>query len=161
MGCREGVGGGRSTARAAGQHNPRGGKGRCFVHAHVDWSCPVSAVSARSALAVCGCDSSSVAARAVPGGQGRPERRFHALQDKVYRRDVLWRAWVAVRTNNGAPGIDKTTLAEVEEYGVARLLGELADELRQRAGGRCRRGGCLSPSRAGGRIQAVGDSLGS
>ena len=58
-----------------------------------------------------------------------PNRRFHALQDKVYREDVLWRAWLAVRANNGAPGIDKTTLAEVEQYGVARLLGELADEL--------------------------------
>ena len=51
-------------------------------------------------------------------------------ENKVYREDVLWRAWVAVRRNNGAPGIDKTTLAEVEEYGVSRLLGELADELR-------------------------------
>ena len=40
---------------------------------------------------------------------------------------------MAVRANNGAPGIDKTTLAEVEEYGVARLLGELADELRQKS----------------------------
>jgi group II intron reverse transcriptase/maturase len=43
----------------------------------------------------------------------------------------LWRAWVAVRRNNGAPGIDKTTLADVEEYGVTRLLGELASDLRQ------------------------------
>ncbi|WP_235558545.1 group II intron reverse transcriptase/maturase [Sphaerimonospora mesophila] len=51
--------------------------------------------------------------------------------DKVYRRDVLWRGWVAVRTNKGAPGIDKTTLAQVEEYGVARLLDELAAELRE------------------------------
>jgi retron-type reverse transcriptase len=59
-----------------------------------------------------------------------PGRRFHALRDKVYRRDVLWRAWVAVRRNNGAPGIDETTLAEVEEYGVDRLLGELAEDLR-------------------------------
>ena len=46
-------------------------------------------------------------------------------------RDVLWRAWVAVRANNGAPGIDGTTLAEVEEYGVSRLLGELAGDLRE------------------------------
>jgi RNA-directed DNA polymerase len=63
------------------------------------------------------------AAKADPG------RRFHALYDKVRRRDVLWRAWVAVRTNNGAPGIDKTTLADVEEYGITRLLDELACEL--------------------------------
>jgi RNA-directed DNA polymerase len=59
-----------------------------------------------------------------------PGRRFHALRDKVYRRDVLWRAWVAVRRNDGAPGIDGTTLADVEEYGVERLLDEVAEELR-------------------------------
>jgi RNA-directed DNA polymerase len=66
------------------------------------------------------------AAKAEPG------RRFHALYDKVCRRDVLWRAWAVVRRNNGAPGIDKTTLAQVEEYGVARLLDELASELRDK-----------------------------
>src|SRR6266576_2555296 len=65
------------------------------------------------------------AAKADPG------RRFHALHDKVSRSDVLWRAWVAVRRNNGAPGIDKITLAQVEEYGIGRLLGELASELRE------------------------------
>ena len=65
------------------------------------------------------------AAKADPG------RRFHALWDKVFRRDVLWRAWVEVRRNDGAPGIDKTTLADVEEYGVSRLLDELAAELRE------------------------------
>ena len=43
----------------------------------------------------------------------------------------MWRAWVALRRNNGAPGIDKTTLADVEEYGVTRLLGELAIQLRE------------------------------
>ena len=37
-----------------------------------------------------------------------------------------------MRSNNGAPGIDKITLAAVEEYGVTRLLGELASELRER-----------------------------
>jgi RNA-directed DNA polymerase len=66
------------------------------------------------------------AAKADPG------RRFHALMDKVIRSDVLWRAWVMVRRNNGAPGIDKITLAQVEEHGVARLLGELASELREK-----------------------------
>jgi RNA-directed DNA polymerase len=67
------------------------------------------------------------AAKADPG------RRFHALRDKVYREDVLQRAWYAVRRNNGAPGIDKITLADVEEYGVTRLLGELAGDLREGA----------------------------
>ncbi len=64
------------------------------------------------------------AAKADPG------RRFHALRDKVFRRDVLWRAWVNVRRNNGAAGIDRTTLAMVEQYGVSRLLEELAGDLR-------------------------------
>ncbi len=65
------------------------------------------------------------AAKADPG------RRFHALWDKVLRRDVLWRAWVAVRSNDGAPGIDRITLDQVEQYGVSRLLDEVASELRQ------------------------------
>jgi RNA-directed DNA polymerase len=66
------------------------------------------------------------AAKADPG------RRFHALYDKICRRDVLWRAWAAVRRNNGAPGTGKITLAAVEEYGVSRLLDELASELEER-----------------------------
>jgi len=64
------------------------------------------------------------AAKADPG------RRFHALQDKVYRRDVLERAWVIVRRNRGAAGIDRTSIADVEEYGVSRLLEELAADLK-------------------------------
>jgi len=65
------------------------------------------------------------------GAKADPGRRFHALYDKVHRRDVLRCAWAKVRSNNGAPGIDKITLAAVEEYGVTRLLDELAGELRE------------------------------
>jgi RNA-directed DNA polymerase len=65
------------------------------------------------------------AAKADPG------RRFHTLMDKIWRRDVLMRAWVAVRRNDGAPGIDKTTLGQVELYGVVRLLDELTTELKE------------------------------
>jgi RNA-directed DNA polymerase len=65
------------------------------------------------------------AAKADPG------RRFHALHDKVYRRDVLERAWVLVRANRGAAGIDRTTITDVEEYGVDRLLDELAADLKE------------------------------
>jgi pimeloyl-ACP methyl ester carboxylesterase len=59
-----------------------------------------------------------------------PKRRFHALYDKVHRRDVLERAWESVRANRGAAGIDRTTLADVERYGIDRLLGELVADLR-------------------------------
>jgi group II intron reverse transcriptase/maturase len=64
------------------------------------------------------------AAKADPG------RRFHALYDKVHRRDVLERAWGLVRANRGAAGIDRQTLADVERHGVTRLLDELAADLR-------------------------------
>ena len=64
------------------------------------------------------------AAKADPG------RRFHALYDKVYRRDVLERAWESVRANRGAAGIDRQTIADVEQYGVSRLLDELAADLK-------------------------------
>jgi len=64
------------------------------------------------------------AAKADPG------RRFHALHDKVFRRDVLERAWGQVRANKGAAGIDRITIAEVEQYGVSRLLDELATDLK-------------------------------
>src|SRR5205823_10361327 len=50
--------------------------------------------------------------------------------DKVYRRDVLERAWGQVRANRGAAGIDRVTLAAVEQYGVERLLDELAADLK-------------------------------
>ncbi len=61
-----------------------------------------------------------------------PVRRFHALHDKVYRRDVLERAWKLVRANHGAAGVDRQTIEDVERYGVARMLDELALDLRAR-----------------------------
>jgi group II intron reverse transcriptase/maturase len=59
------------------------------------------------------------------------DRRFGALFDKVYRKDVLWQAWRLVRANNGGPGIDGQTFDTIEdEIGVGVFLGELRDELR-------------------------------
>ena len=59
------------------------------------------------------------------------DRRFHALYDRIHRGDVLWEAWERVRRNRGAAGVDRVTLVFVEEdYGVARLLGELQADLR-------------------------------
>src|SRR5919201_2679046 len=64
------------------------------------------------------------AAKADPG------RRFHALYDKVHRRDVLERGWELVRANRGVAGVDRETIADVERYGVSRLLDELAADLK-------------------------------
>ena len=61
-----------------------------------------------------------------------PTRRFHALYDKLARSDVMWRAWVDVATNQGAPGIDHISIAEIEAggtEGVKLFLDVLAREL--------------------------------
>jgi RNA-directed DNA polymerase len=57
-------------------------------------------------------------------------RRFHALYDRIYRSDVLWEAWLRVRANRGAAGVDAVTLGVVEAYGVERMLAELQERLR-------------------------------
>jgi len=59
-----------------------------------------------------------------------PERRFHALLDRVWRRDVLQEAWRRAKKNRGAAGVDRETLDGVEQYGVERMLTELPDALR-------------------------------
>lgn len=59
-----------------------------------------------------------------------PARRFHALVDRIWRDDVLREAWNRVRRNRGAAGVDRVTLAAVEQYGVARMLSELGTALR-------------------------------
>jgi group II intron reverse transcriptase/maturase len=61
-----------------------------------------------------------------------PERRFHALYDKVYRRDILAFAYQCCKANGGAAGVDGQSFEGIEEYGVERWLDELAKELRSR-----------------------------
>src|SRR6266542_1410646 len=61
-----------------------------------------------------------------------PNRRFHALYDKVARSDVLARAWGEVRANRGAPGSDGVSVADVEESGTEAFLDDIAEGLRPR-----------------------------
>jgi RNA-directed DNA polymerase len=66
-----------------------------------------------------------VAAKRSPG------RRFHALYDQIWRRDVLREAWKRVRANRGAAGVDGQSIRDVEQYGIERFLEELGAALRE------------------------------
>src|SRR2546423_6130343 len=49
-------------------------------------------------------------------------RRFHALYDRIYRSDVLWRAWTRVRSNKGAAGGGGITLRLIEGRGGKKSI---------------------------------------
>ncbi len=61
-----------------------------------------------------------------------PKFRFYALYDRIYRRDVLWAAWLQVRANGGSAGVDGVTIEGIEasEDGAMRLVEQLHEELR-------------------------------
>jgi RNA-directed DNA polymerase len=61
-----------------------------------------------------------------------PNCRFHALYDKVYRRDVLAYAYERCRANGGAAGVDDQTFEDIERYDLERWLDELTQELKSR-----------------------------
>jgi RNA-directed DNA polymerase len=140
------------------QQNAPGGKGPHFDHAWVEGKRQGMAGTARPndpgqpQLAVLGGPAPVVDGRASFGKVRRLQRRlwaaakqsegrrFHALFDRVHRGDVLWEAWERVRVNRGAAGVDRITLAYVEnEYGVERLLAGLQRDLRA---------GCYRPAPA-------------
>jgi RNA-directed DNA polymerase len=125
------------------QHNAPGGKGPDFGHAggggkregmagpvrsnYPDTLSRVVAVDGRpSAVKV-----RELQRRLWVTAKQNEDRRFHALYDRIHRGDVLWEAWRRVRVNRGAAGVDRVTLAFVEnEYGVERMLAELQQVLR-------------------------------
>jgi len=57
-------------------------------------------------------------------------RRFHALYDRIFRPDVLWRAWEEVRRNGGSAGVDGVTIEDVERGGVEQFLEQIGDDLK-------------------------------
>jgi hypothetical protein len=136
------------------QHNAPGGKDPCFDHVCSEGRHEGMAGTARSnnpggtSPAVVDGHASVSKVRKLQRGlwaaaKQSPERRFHALYDRIHRGDVLWEAWERVRANRGGAGVDRVTLEFVEkEYGVGRLLGELQVSLRGRHVSSCARQAC-------------------
>ena len=86
---------------------------------------------ARSTARAEGLDASRALQRVLyRSAKQQPDRRFHALFDKVARSGILFRAWDEVRANRGAPGTDGVTIDAVEASGVAAFLDELAAALK-------------------------------
>lgn len=61
--------------------------------------------------------------------KGNKKRRYHALYDKVYRIDILMKAWKQVKTNGGTGGIDKIYIEDVVKYGEEKFIQEIQREL--------------------------------
>ena len=61
--------------------------------------------------------------------KGNKKRRYHALYDKIYRKDILWEAWKQVKANRGTGGIDKIYIEDVVRYGEEKFLQEIQTEL--------------------------------
>ena len=103
------------------QHNAPGGKGPHFDHVrdggkhegmagtarpnYPDGPCPVVVDGHASVRKVRKLQRGLWAA-----AKQSPERRFHALYDRIHRGDVLWEAWERVRVNRGSAGVDRVTL---------------------------------------------------
>ena len=61
-----------------------------------------------------------------------PQLRFYALYDKVYRPDILQRAYDLVRENDGSPGLDGRTFDQIEsEEGRQGFIDQLTKELKE------------------------------
>jgi RNA-directed DNA polymerase len=123
------------------QHNAPGGKGPHFDHAAGEGKREGMAGTARPndpgglppAVAAGGQPPAAkvrrLQRRLWAAAKQSSGRRFHALYDRACRGDVLQEAWERVRRNRGAAGVDRVTLAAVEDYGVDRMLRELRHDL--------------------------------
>jgi retron-type reverse transcriptase len=56
-------------------------------------------------------------------------RRFQALYARIFRPDMLWRAWREVRANGGRAGVDGVRIEDVEQQGGAAFLQALEPAL--------------------------------
>jgi RNA-directed DNA polymerase len=59
------------------------------------------------------------------------KRKFYAMYDKIYRKDILEESWKRLKRNGGAGGVDKVSILDVKAYGEEKLLDVIAEELRR------------------------------
>jgi len=64
--------------------------------------------------------------------KAEPQHRFWGLYTHVWKLDVLREAYRLAKENNGAPGVDGVTFAQVEATGVEQMLDALSQELREK-----------------------------
>jgi hypothetical protein len=62
----------------------------------------------------------------------RRNRRFHARYDRLFRPEILWRAWQEGRAHGGAAGVEGVTIEDVERRGVHQFLEQSREDLRAR-----------------------------
>ena len=120
-----GVGGGHSTAD--GEDNITSPEGRAST-----------SVKFSMEEVLRDCESSKHAIRRIRvlqrklylAAKTNPKRKFGVLYDKVCREDVLRAAYVQVRANKGAPGVDRQTFEEIENgVGIDTFLNDIRQKL--------------------------------
>jgi RNA-directed DNA polymerase len=114
-------------------NNATGGKGPCG--GHVDGAGTCEGMTGRSGSNSPGghqpIDQVRYLQRRLWAAAKRsPDRRFHALLDRIWRDDILQEAWRRVKRNRGSAGVDRITLAEIEQRGVEPFLTDLGAALR-------------------------------
>ena len=60
------------------------------------------------------------------------KRRFHALYDRIHRKDILEEAWRRVARNKGAAGIDGQSIDMIKAEGVPAFIEALHQELKEK-----------------------------
>ena len=115
---------GTIVASSLATNNARGAKGSCGGHG--DGASTREGMTGTPGSNAPGGPSSSDKVRQLQrrlwvAAKRSPERRFHALMDRIWRSDVLQEAGRRVKQNRGAAGVDGATLAVVEQSGVERV----------------------------------------
>jgi RNA-directed DNA polymerase len=59
--------------------------------------------------------------------------KFYVLYDKMFIPYMLREAWKSVKSNDGTPGVDGQSIADVETYGLDKYLLELGEDLRKQS----------------------------